>query len=407
MSYHQAFKGLKVVDLTGGVAGPSCAMMFAQHGAEVIKIETPHNGGDWARILGKTYGDHSSFSFFGTLGKKAVAIDLKTQEGKDILWKLIDGADIFMEGFRPGTIQRYGFGYDAVKAKNPGIMSYSISGFGQVGPWAGRPAMDPGAAGLNGIVHENRGEMDDRPHRIAISLIDMYTACLGFQALSTSIFVKKMQNLTEGRYIEASLMQGGAMLSVIRLIAGYLENGVLQRGIMPAGVFDTKNGQINVTMVRNTDWAPFCEAMEIQHLQHDPRFKEPITRRANMDELSASSTPVFKSKETMWISERLTARNIVNGQVNSYSEFLQEEQVVATNIIAWLKQPGLDQVTGADAQHPRPAALRKRHRPRPRADHRRTHPRNPAQARLLGCPDRRPQFPQGREGVRQAGLFFL
>jgi crotonobetainyl-CoA:carnitine CoA-transferase CaiB-like acyl-CoA transferase len=344
MDYHSAFKGLKVVDLTGGVAGPSCAMMFAQHGAEVIKVETPHNGGDWARILGKTYGDHSSFSFFATLGKKAVAIDLKTDEGKDILWKLIDGADIFMEGFRPGTIQRFGFGYDAVRAKNPGIMYYSISGFGQVGPWAGRPAMDPVLQAFNGIVHENRGEMDNHPHRIAISLIDMYTGLLGFQALATSIFVKKMQGLKEGRYIEASLMQGGAMLSVIRLIAGYLENGVLQRGIMPSGVFDTKNGQINVTMVRNTDWAPFCEAMEIQHLEHDPRFKEPATRRANMDELLELLRPVFKSRTTQWISERLTARNIMNGQVNSYSEFLKEEQVLATNIIAWLKQPGLDQL---------------------------------------------------------------
>jgi crotonobetainyl-CoA:carnitine CoA-transferase CaiB-like acyl-CoA transferase len=344
MSYHQAFKGLKVVDLTGGVAGPSCAMMFAQHGAEVIKVETPHAGGDWARILGRTYGDHSSFSFFGTLGKKGVAIDLKTEEGKAILWKLIDGADIFMEGFRPGTIQRYGFGYDAVRARNPGIMYYSISGFGQVGPWANRPAMDPVLQAFNGIVQENRGEMDNHPHRIAISLIDMYTGLLGFQALATSIFVKKMQNLTEGRYIEASLMQGGAMLSVIRLIAGYLEDGVLLRGIMPSGVFDTRNGQINVTMVRNTDWTPFCEALECQHLEHDPRFAEPGARRKNMDDLYALLRPIFKSRETMWISERLTARNIMNGQVNSYSEFLKEEQVLATNIIAWLKQPGLDQL---------------------------------------------------------------
>ncbi|MCC6718762.1 MAG: CoA transferase [Acetobacteraceae bacterium] len=344
MDYHSAFKGLKVVDLTGGVAGPSAAMMFAQHGADVIKVETPHGGGDWSRILGKTYEDHSSFSLFGTLGKRCVALDLKTDEGKEALWKFIDGADVFMEGFRPGTIQRYGFGYDAVKARNPGIIYYSISGFGQTGPMAGRPAMDPVLQAFNGIVTENRGEMDNHPHRIAISLIDMYTGLLGFQAIATSLFVKKMQNLTEGRYIECSLMQGGAMLSVIRLIAGYLEGDVLQRGIMPAGVFDTADGQINVTMIRNTDWAPFCEAMELQHLQNDPRWAEPLTRRKNMDDLYLQIRPVFKSKPTAWIAERLTARNIMNGRVNSYSEFLKEEQVLATNIIAWLQQPGVPQL---------------------------------------------------------------
>ncbi len=104
-----------------------------------------------------------------TLGKRCVALDLKTDEGKEALWKFIDGADVFMEGFRPGTIQRYGFGYDAVKARNPGIIYYSISGFGQTGPMAGRPAMDPVLQAFNGIVTENRGEMDNHPHRIAIT----------------------------------------------------------------------------------------------------------------------------------------------------------------------------------------------------------------------------------------------
>jgi crotonobetainyl-CoA:carnitine CoA-transferase CaiB-like acyl-CoA transferase len=104
MDYNAAFAGLKVIDLTGGVAGPSCAMMLAQHGADVIKVETPHNGGDWSRILGRTYGDHSAFSFYGTMGKRALALDLKTDKGKEVLWRLIDGADVFMEGFKPGTV---------------------------------------------------------------------------------------------------------------------------------------------------------------------------------------------------------------------------------------------------------------------------------------------------------------
>jgi crotonobetainyl-CoA:carnitine CoA-transferase CaiB-like acyl-CoA transferase len=143
MDWYSAFKGLKVIDLTGGVAGPSCAMMLAQHGADVIKIENPRDGGDWARILGKRYEDHSAFSLYATLGKRSVALDLKAEEGKEALRRMIKDADVFMEGFRPGTIQKYGFGYDDVKAINPGIIYYSISGFGQTGPLASRPAMDP------------------------------------------------------------------------------------------------------------------------------------------------------------------------------------------------------------------------------------------------------------------------
>jgi crotonobetainyl-CoA:carnitine CoA-transferase CaiB-like acyl-CoA transferase len=340
MDYHSAFAGMKVIDLSGGVAGPSCAMMMAQHGADVIKVETPHAGGDWARILGRTYETHSAFSLYGTLGKRSVALDLKTEEGKEILWRLIAGADVFIEGFRPGTIQRYGFGYDAVSAREPGIIYYSISGFGQTGPMAGRPAMDPVLQAFNGIVDENRGEHDNHPHRIAISLIDMFTGLLGFQAIATSLYVRREMAEKKGRYIECSLMQGGAMLSVIRMIAGYLERGNLQRGINPNGVFDTADGQINVTFVRPTEWKPFCEAIERPDLLEDPA----PTRRANLDELYALLRPVFKARTTAWIAERMTAAGIMNGKVNTYSEFLAEEQVKAADIIAWLDQPGVPEL---------------------------------------------------------------
>ncbi len=344
MDYHSAFSGMKVVDLSGGVAGPSCAMMLAQHGADVIKVETPHNGGDWSRILGRTYEDHSAFSIYGTLGKRSLALDLKTDEGREVLWRLIRGADVFIEGFKPGTIQRYGFGYDAVSAKEPGIIYYSISGFGQTGPLAARPAMDPVLQAFTGIVTENKGEHDGHPHRIAISLIDMFSGLLGFQAIATSLYVRREQEVKKGRFIELSLMQGGAMLSVIRMIANYLERGVTQRTSMPNGVFNTADGQINVTMVRPTDWPPFCEAIEESQLLDDPRFSTNPARAANLDELFAVLRPMFAARTTAWLAERLTAKGIMNGRVNSYEEFLREEQVAATGIMSWLAQPGLPEL---------------------------------------------------------------
>lgn len=140
------------------------------------------------------------------MGKRALAVDLKTEEGKQILWRLIKGADVFIEGFKPGTIQRYGFGYDAVSAEEPGILYYSISGFGQTGPLAARPAMDPVLQAFIGIVTENKGEHDNHPHRIAISLIDMFSGLLGFQAIATSLYVRREQKVKQGRFIELSLM---------------------------------------------------------------------------------------------------------------------------------------------------------------------------------------------------------
>ncbi|MDR3529642.1 MAG: CoA transferase [Rhodopila sp.] len=344
MNYNTAFAGMKVIDLSGGVAGPSCAMMLAQHGADVIKVETPHNGGDWARILGRTYEDHSAFSIYGTLGKRSLALDLKTAEGKEILWRLVRDADVFIEGFRPGTIQRYGFGYDAVSAKVPGIIYYSISGFGQTGPLAGRPAMDPVLQAFTGIVTENKGEHDGHPHRIAISLIDMFSGLLGFQAIATSLYVRREQEVKKGRYIELSLMQGGAMLSVIRLIANYLERGTTQRTSMPNGVFNTADGQINITMVRPAHWRPFCEAIEQTQLLDDPRFSTHPARATNLDELYTVLRPLLAARTTEWLSERLTAKGIMNGRVNSYEEFLREEQVAATGIMSWLAQPGLPEL---------------------------------------------------------------
>jgi crotonobetainyl-CoA:carnitine CoA-transferase CaiB-like acyl-CoA transferase len=344
MDYSAAFAGVKVVDLSGGVAGPSCAMMLAQHGADVIKVETPHNGGDWSRILGRTYEDHSAFSLYGTLGKRSLALDLKTPEAKEIMWRLLRGADVFIEGFRPGTIKRYGFDYATVSAKEPQIIYYAISGFGQTGPLAARPAMDPVLQAFTGIVTENRGERDGHPHRIAISLIDMFSGLLGFQAIATSLYVRREQEVKQGRFIELSLMHGGAMLSVIRMIAAYLERGTLQRVSMPNGVFDTADGQINVTMIRPTDWRPFCEALEVTGFLEDPRFATHAARGANLDELLLLLRPIFKARTTAWLAERLSAHDIMNGRVNSYQEFLQEEQVLATGIMSWLEQPGVPEL---------------------------------------------------------------
>ena len=125
MSYAAPFKGLKVVDLSQGVAGPYCAMMLAQYGANVIKVE-PVDTGDWSRALGKTYGDHTAYSIPANVGKRSIALDLKQPSGRDVLWRLIHGADVFVQGFRPGVIDRLGFGYTAVAFSSVAIAVFGF-----------------------------------------------------------------------------------------------------------------------------------------------------------------------------------------------------------------------------------------------------------------------------------------
>jgi crotonobetainyl-CoA:carnitine CoA-transferase CaiB-like acyl-CoA transferase len=169
----------------------------------------------------------------------------------------------------------------------------------------------------------------------------MFSGLLGFQAIATSLYARREQTVKQGRYIDLSLMHGGAMLSVIRLIAHQLERGTAQRTSMPNAVYSTADGQLNVTMVRPSDWPPFCEAIERPDLLTDPRFATHTARGENLDELYSVVRPVFAAKPTAWFAERLTARGIMNGHVNSYAQFLQEEQVAATGIMAWLSQPGV------------------------------------------------------------------
>ena len=155
MSYEKPYAGLRVVDLSQGIAGPYCAMLLAQYGADVVKVEPPE--GDWSRVLGPRYGSHTAFSVIGNLGKRSVVLDLKQAEDKEKLRRLVQTADVFMEGFRPGVAARLGFDFETVKALAPGIVYVSVSGFGQTGPAQRQAGDGPGAAGIHRLHAREQG----------------------------------------------------------------------------------------------------------------------------------------------------------------------------------------------------------------------------------------------------------
>ena len=160
MSFDRPYEGIKVVDMSQGIAGPYCAMLLAQHGADVIKVE-PHQG-DWSRMLGTPTNDHTEFSFVANMGKRSLAIDLKSSDAPKIINSLVNNADVFLEGFRPGVIDRLGFGHDRLIKLNSSLIYVSISGFGQTGSLRDKPAMDPVLQAFSGFMLDNAGKMARR-----------------------------------------------------------------------------------------------------------------------------------------------------------------------------------------------------------------------------------------------------
>ncbi|MGZ5911858.1 MAG: CaiB/BaiF CoA transferase family protein [Reyranella sp.] len=338
MSYDAPFAGLKVVDLSQGIAGPYCAMLLAQHGAEVIKVEGIGEG-DWARTLGTRYGSHSAYSIIGNLGKKSIAVDLKTPAGKQVLWRLLKGADVFLEGFRPGAIRRLGFDYDSVAAREPRLLYLSISGFGQTGPLAERPAMDPVLQAYTGLMIENRGE-DGIPHRVPVIVVDMSTALYAFQALSAALYARRDE--TRGRYLDVSLMQAATALQSIRLMACHLEGGTMKPGGVPGGVFQVADGWMSMVAINDRDWRALCAALQMPALADDARFATPAARLANDGALYAIVRPALAAEPwTVW-SQRLAEARLMHERLNSYAEFLDQPHVRETGLIQWLTQAGLN-----------------------------------------------------------------
>ena len=336
MSYEKPYKGIKVVDLSQGIAGPYCAMLLAQYGADVIKVE-PLDG-DWSRILGTVYGDHSAFSIAGNLGKRSIAIDLKTDAGKQVVEKLIDEADVFMEGFRPGVIQRLGFGYDDVAKRNPGILYLSISGFSQKGPLSTKPAMDPVLQAFSGFMMENKGQ-DGIPHRANPIIVDMTTALYSFQAVSAALYAKRDEE--KGRFIDASLMAAASNLQIVRMMAVYLEKGEMKAPSAPSGTFPTSDGYIQIVVLRDRDFGILCECLDLPDIGADPRFQTREDRVTHSLYLTRVVSEVLAKRPTAEWTGILTEAKLQNEAVLVYFQFLKHPHIEACGLISWLNHSGV------------------------------------------------------------------
>ena len=332
------YAGLRVVDLSQGIAGPYCAMLLAQHGAEVIKVE-PLDG-DWTRVLGPVYGDNTAFSVAGHLGKRAIALDLKTDEGRAIVDKLIPAADVFLEGFRPGVIDRLGFSYGRLKDVNPGLIYVSISGFGQQGPLAKKPAMDPVLQAFTGFMSENKGP-DGVPHRTPTIVVDMSTALYAHQAVAAALY-GRIRHPKKGRYLDVSLMQAAAHLQVVRLMTSYREGGEVRPAAAGGGTYKTKDGWLQIAIVKDRDFQSLCRVLNLPAMAVDARFRTIADRLANVAAIVEQITAMLATRTAdEWRSD-LTEAGLQNEVLQTYQQFVDHPHTVATGLISQLVQPGSD-----------------------------------------------------------------
>ena len=337
MSYEKPYEGLKVIDFSQGVAGPYCGMLLAQYGAEVIKIEP--KDGDWARNLGQEYGQHSAFSVTANLGKKSIVFDLKNKKSQPILDKIINECDVLIEGFRPGVIERLGYGYERLKNINSKLIYLSISGFGQKGPMSAKPAMDPVLQAFTGFMSENKGP-DDIPHRTPVIIFDMTTALYATQLVSSALFARIKEDI--GKKIEVSLMEAAAAMQSIRLMSGYME-GPYTHASSPSGTFQTKDGWIQIIVVKNHEFTKFCNAVGWVNFLTDKRFLTNSLRRKHEAILTKEVQKLFIKESTEYWKNLLNKFEVQNEKVQNYREFVDSEQTKALELISWLDQPTTDQ----------------------------------------------------------------
>ncbi len=337
---HEApYRGIRVLDFGQGIASPYCAMLLGAYGADVIKVEPPE--GDWSRYLGTTYGNHTTLSAVYNRGKRSLCLDLKDARGIAIARKLARESDVLIEGFRPGVAARLGLGYDALQIDNPGLIYLSVSGFGQTGPYAGRPGSDSVAQAFSGLVSINTGE-DRIPHRVGTTISDVVTGVYAFQAIATTLFSRA--TVGTGRWIDVNLAQSTAALLGHKVAEYVLEGGAPRALNVPAGTYRTRDGWLMVTLVNEPQYKRLCAAIGREDLASNPDFMDFAKRADAADRLVPQLREIFPTQTTdAWLA-RLHAADVIAERILNPGEWLHNAHVEATRAAVRQDTPGVGPV---------------------------------------------------------------
>ena len=325
-------EGIRVLDLNNVLSGPFATVHLALLGATVIKIENPKDG-DLARKLGNRPDLNQQLmgtSFLAqNANKKSVTLDLKAPEGKEIFRKLVEKADVVVENFRPGVMDRLGFGWDSLREINPRVVYCAISGFGQTGPDAFKPAYDQIIQGLSGVMAVN-GDERLNPLRCGFPVCDTVGGLNAAFAVMAALFHRERSG--EGQMIDI------ALLDSIMPLMGWVAANLLIGGqhpipmgndnftAAPSGTFATQDGGINIAANQQKQWEDLARVLEVPELIEDPRFKERDTRKANRKELTPLLEARLTQQPTLYWVDKLNALGIPSGAVVGLEEALTQAQ---------------------------------------------------------------------------------
>jgi formyl-CoA transferase len=330
------YEGLFVLDASQGIAGPYCGLLLAQQGATVVKLEPPK--GDWSRGLTTRVDSHSVMHTAFNRGKRAVVLDLATDEGRARAARLAARADVLIEAFRPGVAARIGLGPEAAKAD---AVCVSVSGFGQAGPYAERPCTDGVAQAFSGLVAMNRGA-DGVPHRVGTLAVDIFTGVSAFAACQAALAERARDTAPRRRHLDVSLMAGAASLLMLPIAEGGLLGRLPAELNVPAGTYQgSDDAWFMVAMVREEEVRSFFGCIERPELGEDARFGSFAARAENKAALMEILRPVLRERPAAeWIA-RFQAARLLCDRVNTPLEWLDDPHVRAVGAAAVVQQPGL------------------------------------------------------------------
>lgn len=334
--------GFKVLDLTRFLSGPYCTMVLADMGADVIKVENFPEGDD-SRRLGPKINDESYPAAMPNRNKRSLAVNLKEDRGRELFLHLARESDLVIENFRPGVMARLGIDYQAVAEVKPDIIYCSITGFGQTGPYRDRPGFDIIAQGVTGFMRMT-GAPGGEPAKVGIAISDIAAGATAAQAILAAQ-IHRMRT-GEGQYIDISLVDAGLAWTVWEAGA-YFGSGELpepmgsrHRRSAPYQAFRTSDGYVTIGANNERLWQRLCkEVLDRPEWLEDPRYAEGAARIANVEELARDIEEIVKEHTTRYWVERLDAAGVPGGPVLRYDETLENEQVLAREMVVELEHP--------------------------------------------------------------------
>ncbi|MDI2589063.1 CoA transferase [Psychrobacillus sp. NEAU-3TGS] len=338
----QALKGMKVVDLSQVLAGPYCTMVLGDMGADVVKVEKFPLGDD-TRTMGPYINEESYMYMMVNRNKRGVCLNLKTDEGLQVLYKLIEEADVFIENYRPGVTKKLGIDYDTLKSINPGLIYCSISGYGQTGPYKNKGGFDIMAQGLSGLI-DMTGERTGKPVKVGIAIHDIAAAQTAIQSiLAAYIHCLKTGN---GQYIDVSLVDSGLAWTVWEAAAFFgkgevpRRNGTAHRVSAPYQGYKTKDGFILIGAANQKLWEKFCmSVINKPEWIEDERFLTNSIRAHHVDELEIELENVLKDHDSSYWLDMLDKNGIPSGPIYSYDQTLADEHILSREMILEYEHP--------------------------------------------------------------------